>query len=85
MTYCISSDMELRREQDKWRKEHGKQCKFCPEKMSLIGIADNPNTGYAFNIYFCDYGCSALLKESVWKDKSDIWITEDNRIIRDDE
>ena len=41
----------------------------CQNNLEFICCYDNPNTGFAFNIYFC-YCCGTLYKEHVWKNKS---------------
>ena len=57
------------------------ECINCGEEMSGVGCGDNPNTGYAFNLFLCDYGCSTIMKQFVWKDKGEIWIFPDNTIV----
>ena len=56
------------------------KCINCGQEMSGVTCSDDPNTGYAFNLYHCDRGCSSIMKHSVWNDKSKIWILPDNTI-----
>lgn len=56
------------------------ECKNCEGKMEYIACGDDPDTGYAFNLYICADGCDTIMKQSVWNDKSEIWIYPDNKI-----
>lgn len=53
-----------------------KTCKCGP--MKLVTATDNPNKGYAFNLYLCD-NCDAVCKNDVWK-KVDTWIDNVNNV-----
>ena len=43
-------------------------CKCCNKEMKLIDVNDNPDRGYAYNIFHCIY-CMIVCKEDVWENK----------------
>jgi len=53
--------------------------KCCNNKPKFIECFDNPNTGFAWNLYLCEE-CGSLFKEDVWENKGIIKITPDNKI-----
>ncbi len=55
------------------------QCKLCKKDMKFIACSDNPNEGFAYNIYHCDE-CMVLCKENVWDNAGKFWVLKDNTI-----
>lgn len=51
----------------------------CETLMDFIECGDNPNEGYAFNVYFCQI-CDILVKEDVWKNAGLTILYPDGRI-----
>jgi hypothetical protein len=41
------------------------KCVDCKEEMAFIDCNDNPNNGYAYNIYHC-IPCMIIYRENVW-------------------
>ena len=60
------------------------KCKFCTSDMNFIYCTDNPDKGYAYNVYAC-ISCDTLLKEDVWDKAGKIWISTENNIVREKE
>lgn len=54
-------------------------CKDCDGQMEFIGCNDDPNEGYAYNIYHCA-NCMVILKNDVWNNAGNLWIDKDNKI-----
>jgi len=54
-------------------------CTECNSQTTGIAVYDNPNNGYAYNVYQCD-GCGTIIKENVWKDKGYTIITLDDKV-----
>jgi hypothetical protein len=40
----------------------------CDSRMSSAAGHDDPKTGFAFNLYLCDY-CGTIVRENVWDNK----------------
>lgn len=58
------------------------KCFFCDsDEMEIISGADDPEKGYAYNLYQCRM-CDAICKQDVWKHKGEIWISNDGAILR---
>lgn len=51
-----------------------KKCKGCGEEIELLDVWDDPNVGYAFNVFLCGC-CGNLYKVNVWKDAGALEIT----------
>ena len=49
------------------------KCKYCKEEMDLIQVDDDPNKGFAHNIYYCEC-CATLLHNRVWDNKGNTWV-----------
>jgi hypothetical protein len=47
--------------------------------MSLVDVNDNPNEGYAYNVWHC-LTCANICKENVWDYKGYIWIDKANNV-----
>lgn len=55
------------------------KCKYCTEDMIGLTCGDNPKTGFAQNIYYCER-CNTLLQNRVWNNKGNTWIKEDGSV-----
>jgi hypothetical protein len=57
------------------------KCK-CGDEMSGLGVWDDPDDGYAFNVYLCEY-CGMIIKEDVWEDSGFTCIDMKNNITKE--
>ena len=55
------------------------KCKYCDSDMVLIQVDDNPNTGFAHNIFYCEE-CQTTLHNRVWNNKGNTWIKNDGSV-----
>ena len=55
------------------------KCTSCNEESEYMVLWDDPDKGYAFNIYFCFY-CGMIIKEDVWENKGILTIDIKNNI-----
>lgn len=55
------------------------QCRECNHKMTGVGVHDDPNSGFAYNLYQCDY-CGCICKDNVWNNPGELWINAHNEI-----
>jgi len=49
------------------------ECKYCESDMKLRIVDDNPKTGFAHNVFYCDE-CETLLHNRVWESSGNTWI-----------
>lgn len=59
------------------------KCIKCKEDMKLEAVNDDPNRGFAYNVFQC-IDCIIVVKKNVWKNKGCIWIFPDNNILSED-
>lgn len=55
-------------------------CVECEKEMSLVTVNDDPNKGFAYNVFECS-DCMIIAKENVWKNKGMVWVYPDNQTI----
>lgn len=66
-------------------KDHAMKCVNCEHQMEFIFCTDNPNKGYAYNLYACP-SCDSITKKDVWKNKGFVFINADSsEVIREKE
>lgn len=58
------------------------KCVNCEDQMEFIFCTDNPNKGYAYNLYACP-SCEGIVKSDVWKNKGYVFISADSSEIRE--
>lgn len=54
------------------------KCK-CGELLVICAVYDDPDTGYAYNLFQCVY-CGVIIKKDVWNNKGTLTIDLDNSI-----
>lgn len=52
-------------------------CISCGKEMDLVLVNDNPNEGYAYNVYHCD-DCMMLCRENVWSNSGEVWVKKED-------
>ncbi len=57
------------------------ECK-CEIEMTFISCYDNPNTGFAYNLYVCNH-CGMIMKDNVWNDPCNYWWEENGKITKE--
>ena len=55
------------------------ECKCGNKDLGLGMVYDEPDTGYAYNLYICG-NCGAIHKEDVWNNEGVLIINVDNTI-----
>lgn len=53
------------------------KCIKCQRETQLIAVNDNPNRGYAYNVYHC-LDCMIICHSNVWENKGDMWVYPDH-------
>lgn len=57
-------------------------CPTCKElSLEFINCYDNPDNGYAFNLYLC-LDCGTVVKDDVWKNAGKTIINKDGTIVK---
>lgn len=57
-------------------------CKSCGRGMVLQFVNDNPNEGFAYNVYECA-PCGVVCKEDVWANAGVTWLMSDGTSMRE--
>ena len=52
----------------------------CKHTLDLAAVWDDPNQGYAFNLYICN-NCGDIVKEDVWEDAGKTILSVSGEII----
>jgi len=55
------------------------KCIKCGYEMDLIDVMDDPEMGYAYNLFKC-INCLVICKNNVWKNPGNLWIMANNEI-----
>lgn len=56
------------------------KCEFCKNDMKFIHCTDDPNNGYAYNLYVCP-NCDSVCKDDVWENKGQYWLNNDSTTV----
>lgn len=57
------------------------QCPVCGHSLKFIWCGDNPNMGWATNLYACE-NCGAIEQQRIWKNKGSTIIDSQGEILK---